>query len=46
MEFVDVRSVQPPADVLFEYDVIAIYQLLARGMGVVITDYHDLNAPG
>ncbi|WP_084487199.1 lipase family protein [Nocardia sienata] len=37
---------QPPADLLFEYDVIAIYQLLARGMGVVITDYHDLGAPG
>ncbi|WP_459547583.1 lipase family protein [Nocardia sp. X0981] len=37
---------QPPADVVFEYDVIAIYQLLARGMAVVMTDYHDLGAPG
>ncbi|WP_040791642.1 lipase family protein [Nocardia paucivorans] len=37
---------QPPADAVFEYDVIAIYQLLSRGMAVVMTDYHDFNAPG
>ncbi|MFI5721011.1 lipase family protein [Nocardia sp. NPDC051750] len=37
---------QPPADVVFEYDVIAISQLLARGMAVVMTDYHDFGAPG
>ncbi|WP_327151996.1 lipase family protein [Nocardia sp. NBC_01329] len=37
---------QPPADVVFEYDVIAIYQLLSRGMAVVMTDYHDLGTPG
>ncbi|MGW5383605.1 lipase family protein [Nocardia sp. NPDC003963] len=37
---------QPPADLVFEYDVIAIYQMLSRGMAVVMTDYHDLGAPG
>lgn len=37
---------QPPADMVFEYDVIAIHQLLARGMAVVMTDYHDLGTPG
>ncbi|MET7770277.1 lipase family protein [Nocardia sp. NPDC005366] len=37
---------QPPADAVFEYDVIAIYQLLARGMAVVMTDYHDFATPG
>ncbi|MGW4369100.1 lipase family protein [Nocardia takedensis] len=37
---------QPPADVVFEYDVIALYQLLAAGMAVVMTDYHDFNIPG
>lgn len=37
---------QPPADVVFEYDVIAIYQLLSRGMAVVMTDYHDFGTPG
>ncbi|MEU1982001.1 lipase family protein [Nocardia sp. NPDC019395] len=37
---------QPPADMVFEYDLIAIQQLLARGMSVVMTDYHDLGAPG
>lgn len=37
---------QPPADLVVEYDVIAIYQLLARGMAVVMTDYHDFGAPG
>jgi pimeloyl-ACP methyl ester carboxylesterase len=36
----------PPADAVFEYDLIPIYQLLARGMSVVMTDYHDLGAPG
>ncbi len=36
---------EPPADALLEYDLIPIYQLLARGMSVVITDYHDLNVP-
>ncbi|MGW1739964.1 lipase family protein [Nocardia sp. NPDC001965] len=37
---------QPPADMVFEYDAIAIYQLLARGMAVVMTDYHDYGTPG
>ncbi|MEV0767175.1 lipase family protein [Nocardia salmonicida] len=36
---------QPPADVVFEYDIIAIYQLLASGMAVVMTDYHDFGVP-
>lgn len=37
---------QPPADMIFEYDIIAIHQLLSRGMAVVMTDYHDLGTPG
>ncbi|WP_280503127.1 lipase family protein, partial [Nocardia farcinica] len=37
---------QPPADAVIEYDMIAIYQLLSRGMAVVMTDYHDYNIPG
>ncbi|MFD6398881.1 lipase family protein [Nocardia sp. NPDC060249] len=37
---------QPPADVIFEYDIIAIYQLLSSGMAVVMTDYHDFGVPG
>ncbi|WP_280460117.1 lipase family protein [Nocardia carnea] len=37
---------QPPADVVFEYDVMAIQYLLAQGMAVMMTDYHDLAAPG
>ncbi|TCJ95670.1 lipase family protein [Nocardia alba] len=37
---------QPPADVVFEYDIMAIYQLLASGMAVVMTDYHDFGVPG
>ncbi|GGL10443.1 lipase family protein [Nocardia jinanensis] len=41
-----VVRIQPPADVVFEYDIIAIYQLLARGMAVVMTDYHDFGTPG
>ncbi|WP_040796086.1 lipase family protein [Nocardia higoensis] len=37
---------QPPADAVIEYDIIAIYQLLSRGMAVVMTDYHDYGVPG
>ncbi|MQY23555.1 lipase family protein [Nocardia macrotermitis] len=37
---------QPPADAIIEYDLAPIYQMLSRGMGVVITDYHDLGTPG
>ncbi|MBF6353235.1 lipase [Nocardia higoensis] len=37
---------QPPADAVFEYDIIAIYQLLSRGMAVVMSDYHDFGVPG
>ncbi|WP_082393104.1 lipase family protein [Nocardia arizonensis] len=37
---------QPPVDMVFEYDVIAIYQLLSAGMAVVMTDYHDFGVPG
>ncbi|MEU6582090.1 lipase family protein [Nocardia sp. NPDC046763] len=36
---------QPPADILFEYDLVALYTLLARGMAVVVTDYHGLGTP-
>jgi hypothetical protein len=36
---------QPPLDVTVEYDVLALYSLLARGMGVVVTDYHGLGTP-
>lgn len=37
---------EPPADAILEYDALAIYQLLDRGMAVVMTDYHDLGTPG
>ncbi|MGQ4598998.1 lipase family protein [Nocardia sp. R6R-6] len=36
---------QPPFDVIVEYDVLAIYSLLARGMSVMVTDYHGLGTP-
>jgi hypothetical protein len=36
---------QPPLDVMVEYDVLALYTLLARGMAVVVTDYHGLGTP-
>ncbi|MEV0855758.1 lipase family protein [Nocardia fluminea] len=36
---------QPPMDVMVEFDVLALYALLARGMAVVITDYHGLGTP-
>ncbi|WP_330230108.1 lipase family protein [Nocardia sp. NBC_00508] len=36
---------QPPLDVIVEYDVLAIYSLLARGMAVMVTDYHGLGTP-
>ncbi|MFE5284747.1 lipase family protein [Nocardia sp. NPDC056611] len=36
---------QPPADVTFEYDLLAITSLLTRGMAVVVTDYHGLGTP-
>ncbi|MET8422699.1 lipase family protein [Nocardia sp. NPDC004860] len=36
---------QPPADITFEYDLLALYSLLARGMTVVVTDYHGLGTP-
>ncbi|MFR9772953.1 lipase family protein [Nocardia sp. SC052] len=36
---------QPPFDVIVEYDVLAIYTLLARGMSVMVTDYHGLGTP-
>ncbi|WP_067884459.1 lipase family protein [Nocardia vaccinii] len=36
---------QPPADAIVEYDILPIYQLLSRGMAVVMTDYHDMGAP-
>ncbi|MFD7845688.1 lipase family protein [Nocardia sp. NPDC059764] len=36
---------QPPAEVTFEYDLLAITSLLTRGMAVVVTDYHGLGTP-
>ncbi|MFE3255834.1 alpha/beta fold hydrolase [Nocardia sp. NPDC059091] len=36
---------QPPADIIFEYDLLALYSLLARGIAVVVTDYHGLGTP-
>ncbi|MFQ6398632.1 lipase family protein [Nocardia sp. KC 131] len=36
---------QPPFDVIAEYDVLALYSLLSRGMAVVVTDYHGLGTP-
>lgn len=36
---------QPPFDVIVEYDVLALYTLLARGMAVMVTDYHGLGTP-
>ena len=36
---------QPPFDVIVEYDVLAIYSLLSRGMAVAVTDYHGLGTP-
>ncbi|WP_146100724.1 lipase family protein [Nocardia nova] len=36
---------RPPYDVIAEYDVIALTSLLARGMAVVLTDYHGLGTP-
>ncbi|MFR9749433.1 lipase family protein [Nocardia sp. 004] len=41
-ELVDYR---PPFDVIVEYDVLAIYSLLARGMAVAVTDYNGLGTP-
>ncbi|MEU4317790.1 lipase family protein [Nocardia fluminea] len=40
-----VVDVQPPMDVMVEFDVLALYALLARGMAVVMTDYHGLGTP-
>ncbi|MGI5221783.1 lipase family protein [Nocardia sp. CA-290969] len=37
---------QPPADVVFQYDVLAIQHLLSQGMAVMLTDYHDFGVPG
>ncbi|WP_327113370.1 lipase family protein [Nocardia sp. NBC_01730] len=36
---------QPPLDLMVEYDVLALYTLLARGMAVVVTDYQGLGTP-
>ncbi|TQM32362.1 lipase family protein [Nocardia bhagyanarayanae] len=40
-----VVSYQPPGDLIFEYDLLAISSLLSRGMSVMITDYHGLGTP-
>ncbi|WP_370012307.1 lipase family protein [Nocardia cyriacigeorgica] len=36
---------EPPVNLIFEYDVVALYSLLSRGMAVVITDYQGLGTP-
>lgn len=36
---------RPPLDVIVEYDLLALYTLVARGMAVVVTDYHGLGTP-
>ncbi|MBV9350204.1 MAG: alpha/beta fold hydrolase [Mycobacterium sp.] len=41
-EFVTYR---PPVDVLPEYEIVGIYDLLAHGMSVVVTDYYGLGTP-
>ncbi|MEV0767438.1 lipase family protein [Nocardia salmonicida] len=38
-------DVQPPVDVMVEFDVPALYALLARGMAVVMTGYQGLGTP-
>ncbi|WP_330249498.1 lipase family protein [Nocardia sp. NBC_00565] len=40
-----VVQVQPPLDIIFEYDLVAISSLLSRGIAVVVTDYHGLGTP-
>jgi hypothetical protein len=36
---------RPPVDFLPEYEIVGIYDLLARGMSVVVTDYYGLGTP-
>ncbi|MBF6415377.1 lipase family protein [Nocardia cyriacigeorgica] len=36
---------EPPVNLIFEYDVVALYSLLSRGMAVVMTDYQGLGTP-
>jgi Secretory lipase len=36
---------RPPVDVLPEYEIVGIYDLLAYGMSVVVTDYYGLGTP-
>ncbi|MGY4100420.1 lipase family protein [Nocardia sp. R16R-3T] len=38
-------QLQPPLDIIFEYDLVAIRSLLNRGVAVVVTDYHGLGTP-
>ncbi|WP_227984334.1 lipase family protein [Nocardia spumae] len=40
-----IAQFRPPYDALAEYDLIALSSLLARGMAVVVTDYHGLGTP-
>ncbi|MEV4235177.1 MULTISPECIES: lipase family protein [unclassified Nocardia] len=40
-----VVQLQPPLDIIFEYDLVAIEALLNRGMAVMVTDYHGLGTP-
>lgn len=40
-----VAQFRPPYDLLAEYDLVALTSLLARGMAVVVTDYHGLGTP-
>lgn len=40
-----IAQYRPPLDVIAEYDVVALYSLLARGMAVMVTDYQGLGTP-
>ncbi|WP_433630605.1 lipase family protein [Nocardia sp. CA-120079] len=45
MLMTQIVQAQPPLDIIFEYDLVAIRSLLNRGMAVVVTDYHGLGTP-
>lgn len=40
-----IAEFQPPLDIIFEYDLVAIRSLLNRGVAIVVTDYHGLGTP-
>ncbi|MGM7644883.1 lipase family protein [Nocardia sp. JW2] len=43
--FAELIHYEPPLDLWFSYEVLTAYSLLARGMAVVVTDYHGLGTP-